>query len=108
MVLVAMDNTTVVSYINRQGGMKSGSLCPPVEASVLVPSQGHSLMGQTHSRPLECDSRQTFRAQSSDSNRVLSLSKGIQSVVFQVGSNTSGLVRDPVQSQTAQFCVTGA
>ena len=26
-VLVASDNTTVVSYINKQGGMKSGSLC---------------------------------------------------------------------------------
>ena len=26
-VLVATDNTTVVSYINKQGGMKSGSLC---------------------------------------------------------------------------------
>ena len=26
-LLVATDNTTVVSYINKQGGMKSGSLC---------------------------------------------------------------------------------
>ena len=26
-VLVAMDNTTVVSYINKKGGMRSGSLC---------------------------------------------------------------------------------
>ena len=26
-VLVATDNTTVVAYINKQGGMKSGSLC---------------------------------------------------------------------------------
>ena len=26
-ILVAMDNTTVVSYINKEGGMRSGSLC---------------------------------------------------------------------------------
>ena len=26
-VLIAMDNTTVVSYINKEGGMRSGSLC---------------------------------------------------------------------------------
>ena len=26
-VLVATDNTTVVSYINKEGGMKSGTLC---------------------------------------------------------------------------------
>ena len=26
-VLIAMDNTTVVSYINKKGGMRSGSLC---------------------------------------------------------------------------------
>ena len=26
-VLVTMDNITVVSYINKEGGMKSGSLC---------------------------------------------------------------------------------
>ena len=26
-VLIATDNTTVVAYINKQGGMKSGSLC---------------------------------------------------------------------------------
>ena len=29
-VLVATDNTTVVSYINKEGGMKSGSLCAPL------------------------------------------------------------------------------
>ena len=26
-VLVATDNTTVVAYINKEGGMRSGSLC---------------------------------------------------------------------------------
>ena len=27
-ILVATDNTTVVAYINKEGGMRSGSLCP--------------------------------------------------------------------------------
>ena len=84
------------------------SLCPPVEASVLVPSQGHNPTGQTHSRSLECDSRQTFQAQSSNPDGVVPLSTGVQSVVLQVGPSTSGFVRDPVQSQATQLCVTGA
>ena len=84
------------------------SLCPPVEASVLVPPQGHNPTGQTHSRSLECDSRQTFQAQSSNPDRVVTLSTGVQSVVLQVGPASSGFVRNPVQSQTTQLCVTGA
>ena len=32
-VLVAMDNTTVVAYINKEGGMRSGSLCALLETS---------------------------------------------------------------------------
>ena len=84
------------------------SLCPPVETSVLVPSQGHNPTGQTHSRSLECDSRQTFQAQSSKSDRVVPLSTGVQSVVLQVGPTTGGFVCDPVQSQATKLCVTGA
>ena len=53
-------------------------LCPPIEASVLVPPQGNSLEGKTHSRSLECDSRQAFQTQSSDSDRVVPISAGIQ------------------------------
>ena len=84
------------------------SLCPPLEAPLLVLSQGHNAPGQTHSRSLECDNRQALSTQSSDSDRMVPLSSGFQSVVFQVASSTSGLVCDQVQSQTAQFCVTGA
>ena len=36
-VLIATDNTTVVAYINKEGGMKSGlAVCPTVENPVLV------------------------------------------------------------------------
>ena len=84
------------------------SLCPPVETSVLVPSQGHNPTGQTHSRSLECDSRQTFQAQSSNPDRVVPLPTGVQSVVLQVCPTTGGFVCDPVQSKATKLCVTGA
>ena len=47
------------------------SLCPPVETSVLVPSQGNSPESKAHSGSLERDSGQAFQAQSSDPNRVV-------------------------------------
>ena len=102
------------SYCNRQhnGGLlhkQTGwyevrlSLCPPMEASVLVPSQVNNPEGKTHSRSLECDSGQAFQTQSSDSNRVVPISAAVQSFVFQMGPTTSRLVCNPVQSQIASF-----
>ena len=106
-VLVATDNTTVVSYINKQGGMKSGSLCPPLEASILVPSQRNNSAGKAYSGSLECDSGQDFQTQSSDSNKVVPFSTGVQSVVLQMAPTTDRLVCNPVQSQAHSVCVTG-
>ena len=82
------------------------SLCPPLETPVLVPSQRHNVKGKAHSGSLKCDSRQAFSAQSSDSDRMVSLPPGFQSVVFQVAPTASGLVCDQVQSQIAPVCVT--
>ena len=83
------------------------SVCPPLEAPILVPSQGNCSEGQTHSRSLECDSGQAFQAQSSDPNRVVPISAGVQSFVFQMGPTASRLVCNPVQSQTSSVCITG-
>ena len=63
------------------------SLCPPVEDSVLVPSQQNCLKGQTHSGSLECNSRQVIQASSGDSNRVVPF-PGVQSLMLQVGQAT--------------------
>ena len=57
---------------------------------------------------LECDSRQAFPAQSSDSNRVVPIAVGVQSLVLHMGPTPSGFVCDPVQSQTTEFCFPGA
>ena len=84
------------------------SLCPPLEASLLVPPQGNCSEGKAHSGSLECDSGQAFRAQPGDSNGVVPFSAGIQSVVLQVAPTTDRLVCDPVQSQTSSVCITGS
>ena len=83
------------------------SLCPPMEASILVPPQRNSPEGKRHSRSLECDSGQALQTQSSDSNRVVPISAGVQSFVLQMGPARSRLVCNPVQSQTSSVCITG-
>ena len=65
------------------------SLCPPMEASILVPPQRNSPEGKTHSGSLECDSGQALQTQSSDSNRVVPISAGVQSFVLQMGPTTN-------------------
>ena len=84
------------------------SLCPPVENSDLVPLQGNSSEGPAHSGSLECDSRQAVETQSGDSNRVVSGSTGVWSVVLQVVPSSSRLVCHQFQSQTPQVCFSGS
>ena len=53
-VLVATDNTTVVSYINKEGGMRSSPyLCPSMENLDLVHQPSSNSQSPTHrpSRP---------------------------------------------------------
>ena len=84
------------------------SLCPPFETSVLVPSQANSSKGKTHSGALERDSGQTITTQSSDPDRVVPFSAGVQSFVLEMGPTTSRPLCNPVQSQTSQVCVSGS
>ena len=107
-VLVATDNTTVVSYIIKQGGMRSGSLCALLWRLLSVPPQGNCAESKAHSGPLECDSGQAFQAQPGDSNRVVPFSAGFQSVVLQMAPTTSRFVCDPVQLQTSSVCIAGS
>ena len=91
-VLVATDNTTVVSYINKQGGMRSGSLCALL----------WRLLSWCHHRGITLRARHipgrlhVIADKLSRHNQVIqtewSLSpSGFQSVVFQVAPTASGL-----------------
>ena len=77
--------------VHQQGGWFEIrlSLCPPLETPILVPSKGNSPEGLTHSRSLECDSGQIVQAQTSDTDRVVPISAGVQSLVLQMGPTTS-------------------
>ena len=54
--MIAMNNTMVVSYINKQGDMVLlptwSSSIGPIHVATLT---GHSPLGQTHSELPECD-----------------------------------------------------
>ena len=76
-VLVATDNSTVVAYINKQGGTHS-AVCSPVEDYDLMPSLSHNIKSQTHSRVSECDGRPSVRVQPSAVNRMVTASAGVQ------------------------------
>ena len=84
------------------------SLCPPLETPILVPPQGNSSESQAHSRSVKCDSRQALPAQSGNSDREVTRSDCVQSVVLEMGPTKSGSVCHPVQLQTPQVCLTGS
>ena len=77
-------------FLHQQGGRYEIrlSLSPPLETSVLVLPQRNSSEGSTHPRSLECNSRQAVQTQSSDPDRVVPISAGVQSLVLKMGPAT--------------------
>ena len=83
-------------------------LCTPMETSILVPSQGNSPEGKAYSRSFECDSGQAVQTQSGDLDRVVPVSAGVQSLVFELRPAVVRPVCNTIQSQASHVCVTGA
>ena len=96
-------------FLHQQGGWYEIrlSLCPPLETPVLVSQQRNSSEGTTHSRSLECNSRQFVQTQASDPDGVVRISAGVQSLVLKMGLTTCRPICNPVQSQTPLVCITG-
>ena len=99
-------NTRVVSYINKEGGMRSGPLCALLW-SILTWFQKTS-DSQPHSRPTECGSRQAIQARPDHSNGVVSTSRGLPINMQQVALAPNRPICHHVQQQVASVCVTGS
>ena len=108
-VLVATDNTTVVAYINKQGGMKSGSLCALL----------WRLLSGCHPRGIVLRARHipgrlnVIADKLSRHNQVIQTEWSLDQTVFnllcsEMGSTKGGSVCHPVQLQTSQVCLTGS
>ena len=77
-VLVETDNTTVVSYINREGGMRSGPLCA-LPWGILTWCARNQVTLKARHRLAECGRRQAIQARPDHPNRVVSPSGGLPS-----------------------------
>ena len=104
-VLIATDNTTVVAYINKEGGMRSGSLCPSLAAPMLVQPQSNSTEGQTHSRPSECNCRQIVSPKAGHSDGMVPPSRDLRPSLSNLALSPSGQVCNKVQLQASSICV---
>ena len=107
-VLIATDNTTVVAYINKEGGMTSGSLCALLWRILSwCTRQQVILRARRIPGPAERDSRQAIQAWPDHSNGVVTSSRGIQSHMRPVAPASSGPVCHQIQQQTTTVCLTG-
>ena len=100
-VLVATDNTTVVAYINKEGG----TVCPTVENLDLVFPATSDSKSSTHPRPSQCDSRQTIQAGSDHPNRVVPPSGGFSTNMQQVALASNRSLCHEIQPQVASVCL---
>ena len=104
-VLVAMDNSTVVAYINKRGNSLSRDVRSPVENHDLVPSLPHNIESQAHSRVPECDGRPTVQVQPSAVNRMVSAPTGVQTDLPEVVHTSCRLICHSPEPQTPTVCV---
>ena len=107
-VLVATDNTTVVAYINKEGGMKSGSLCALLWRILswctrkLVTLKARHIPGRLNMMA-DKPSRLVQTIQ-----RVVPSPRSVPSYMLPVAPASSGLVCHQIQQQTPTVCVTGS
>ena len=87
---IATDNTTVVAYINKQGGDPFPPSVAAGSGSVSVATDlGHNSKSQTHSGLPKCDSRPLVSAEPANHDRVESPTQSRESDFQTVGNSSS-------------------
>ena len=101
LILVATNNTTVVSYINKEGGMRSGPLCALLWKILTCIRKQVTLKPDTFQA-----GRQATQARQDHPNRVVFPSRGLPINMQQVAPAQNRLICHEVQQQVASVCDT--
>ena len=96
----------MLSYINREGGMRLGPLCALLLRILTWCARNQVTLKARH-RLAECGRRQAIQARPDDPNRVVSPSGGLPSNMQQVTLASNRPICHEVQQQVALVCVTG-
>ena len=79
-VLITTDNTTVVAYINKEGGMKSGPLCALLWRILTWCTSKRVTLRARHPRSAERGSRQAIQTRPDNSNMWSLLPEDFQAI----------------------------
>jgi len=105
-LLIATDNTTVLAYIEKQGGTHSSLLCGLAWQIWTLYYRLHvSLSVPLYPRQTECDSGHIIMSDLFGKYEMATLSGYFLVCLPSVGSSTCGFVCDPPQSATSSICV---
>ena len=99
-VLVATDNSTVVAYINKQGGTHSAEMCALLW-KIMTWCHHYHIESQAHPRVPECDGRPAVQVQPSAVNRMVSASAGVQTDLPEVVHTSCRLICHSPEPQTS-------
>ena len=100
-VLIATDNTTVIAYINKEGGMKSGPLCALLWRILTWCSRSLSKPDIQAS-----GSRQAIQTKPDYSHRMVTPPQGLPDNMQEVAQAPDRPVCNQVQQEAGQICVT--
>ena len=96
-VMIAMDNSTVVSYINKQGGAHSPTLLHLTVELLLWLEAQHNSPSKAYSRLSERDSRPPISSESANINRVVPPPRDRETYLQALGDTRSRHVCDSVE-----------
>ena len=104
-VLIATDNTTVVAYINKEGGMRSGSLCALLWRLLCWCSLNQIVLKARHIPGRQCNCRQIVSPKAGHSDGVVPPSRDLRPPLSNLALSPSGHVCNKVQLQASSICV---